>query len=67
MPRSLVMELVPMSLTYCGSLGDSHFVDICYRHDGPRPAFLDGTKVTEVSSHIYGSEISMLERDLKLH
>lgn len=63
--RPLVMELVPMSVTNCGSLGHSNFVDICYRHDWPCSAFLDRTKVTEVSSHIYGSKISMLERDLK--
>lgn len=65
MLRSLVLELVPMILTNCGSLGDSNFVDICYRHDGPRSAFLYGTKVAEISSHIYGSENRMPERDLK--
>jgi hypothetical protein len=65
MLRPLVMELVPMDVTNCGSLGNSNFVDICYRHNWPCFAFLDRTKVTEVSSHICGSKISLHESDLK--
>lgn len=55
-----------MSLTDCGPLGKSLFVDICDRHDGPPSTFLDRTKVTKASPHVYGSMVSIMERDLKL-